>query len=112
MLLQYPVSVAKGQMKQFAETADACSSFPVSYHNVVIKIQITREAFSSLGDETVALRISADVISANNLTVDSDLVAVRRGRTIILVTNGGIQLDTGLTRAIIAAANAKVPARW
>ena len=111
MLLQYPVSVAKGQMEQFAETANTCSSFPVSYHGVVLKIDITREAFPSFGDDTVALRISADVISAHNLTVDSDVVVVRRGGTMILVTNAGIPLDTGLTRTMVAAAEAKVAAR-
>jgi hypothetical protein len=112
VLLQYPVSVAKGELAQFAETAAKCGSFPVNYHNLVIKVSITLEAFPSLGDGTVALRISADVITANNLTVDSDLVAVRRGGTVILVTNAGVPLDTGLTRTIIAEANAKIPARW
>jgi hypothetical protein len=106
-LLQYPVSVAEGQLDQFAATANVCSSFPVSYHGIVIKIDIAREAFPSFGDGTVALRISSDVI--HNLTVETDLVAVRRGGTVLLIVNTGIPLDTGLTRTIVAESYAKVP---
>jgi hypothetical protein len=108
-LLQYPVSVAEGQLDQFAATANVCSSFPVSYHGIVIKIDIAREAFPSFGDGTVALRISSDVISDHNLTVETDLVAVRRGGTVLLIVNTGIPLDTGLTRTIVAESYAKVP---
>jgi len=110
-LLQYPVSVAKGQLAQFAETANVCAIFSGNIQGTILRIAVTREAFHSFGDETVALSVSADVIRANNLTVNSDVVAVRQGGTVILITNAGIPLDTGLTRTLVSAAFARVAAR-
>jgi hypothetical protein len=111
MLLQYPVSIAKGQMAQIAETANACSIFSGNDQGVILRVSVTREAFESFGDETVALRVSADVIRARNLTVNSDLVAVRLGGTVILITNGGIPLDTGLTQTLVSSAFSRAAAR-
>lgn len=111
-LLQYPVSVAEGQMTQFAETAKVCSSFPASDDGLVLKVTIASESFPTFGGDTVALRLSAIVIKANNQTINTDIVAVRHGGTIILITNVGVPLNTALTRTIVAAASAKVPSRW
>jgi hypothetical protein len=111
-LLQYPVSVAEGQMAQFAETAKVCSSFPASADGLVLKVTIASESFPTFGGDTVALRLSAIVIKANNQTINTDIVAVRHGGTIILITNAGVPLNTALTRTIVAAASAKVPSRW
>jgi len=110
-LLQYPVSVAKGQLAQFAETANVCATFSGNEQGVILRIVITREAFPMFGDETVALSVSADVIRDNNLTVNSDVVAVRLDGTVILITNTGIPLDTALTRTLVSAAYARVAAR-
>ena len=111
-LLQYPVSVAEGQMAQFAETAKVCSSFPASADGLVLKVTIASESFPTFGGDTVALRLSAIVIKANNQTINTDIVAVRHGGTIILITNAGVPLNTALTRTIVAEASAKVPSRW
>jgi len=111
-LLQYPVSVAKGQMKQFAETAIACSSFAANEQGLVLRVALVREAFPSFGDDTIALRISAVVVTRENLTIDSDVIAVRRGGTVLLVTNVGMPLNTGLSRTLVAAAYGKVPRKW
>ena len=107
-LLQYTVSAAEDQMKQFAAVANVCSSFPANEQGIVLKVTISREAFPSFGDETLALRVSAVVVRADNQTVTSDVIAVRRGGTVVVVTNAGVPLDAALTRTVASAAYAKL----
>jgi hypothetical protein len=107
-LMQYPVSAAEDQMRQFAAVANECRSFPANDQGIVLAVTISREAFPSFGDQTIALRISAVVISADNQTVTSDVIAVRRGGTVVVVTNAGVPLNAALTRTVVSAAYAKL----
>jgi hypothetical protein len=109
-LLQYPVSVAEMQMEQFAQVADECSSFAVTTHGLSIDVGIALEAFPSLGDQTLALRVSADVVT-DGITITGDVVAVRHEGTVMVVTNVALPLNSGLTRSVVAAAYANVAAR-
>jgi hypothetical protein len=112
MLLQYRASTAEGQLTQFADAANACSSFPSTLQSLVLEIGITPEAFPSYGDDTVALRLSADMISDGDLLIDSDIVAVRYAGTlmVLVITNNAGQPDPVLTRTMVRAACMKVAA--
>ena len=115
-LLQYPVSDAKAQLDQFAQVAKACPSFAVviptsSLGNLTVQIGVADEAFPAVGDQTAALRVTADVITVG-VTVSGNIVAVRHGGTVILVVNVALQVDSGLTRSVLDEAYRKVAASW
>jgi hypothetical protein len=110
-LLQASVSGAETQIGQFAQVAQACGSFSIAVNGTYAAVAITIEAFPSVGDQTVALRISAD-LPAYGVTISGDIVAVSHHGTVIVVTNVGLPLDSGLTRAVVTQAYAKVAARW
>ena len=110
-LLQYSVSGAEAQMRQFAQVAQTCASFPVATHRVSIAVSLSREAFPVFGNDTVAVRITAN-LAKYRLSISADVVAVRHGGTVIVVTNVALPLDSGLTQSTMAAAYAKVAARW
>ena len=110
-LLQYSVSGAEAQMRQFAQVAQACASFPVATHRVSIAVSLSREAFPVFGNDTIAVRVTAN-LAKYRLSISADIVAVRHGGTVIVVTNVALPLDSGLTQSTMAAAYAKVAARW
>jgi hypothetical protein len=107
-LLQYPVSVAKAEMRQFAGIVNACGSFTVYYEGVEIRVSFFPEAFPALGSTTDALRMSAVVLSDADFSLATDIVAVRRGGTVLLVVNTGDPLSPGLTRTVVQSAYAKL----
>jgi len=96
--------------------ANACPSFTVviptaSLGKLTVQIGVADEAFPAVGDQTAALRVTADVITIG-VTVSGDIVAVRHGGTVILVVNVALQVDSGLTRSVLDEAYRKVATSW
>jgi hypothetical protein len=115
-LLQYTVGQAEQQLTQFAQVADACPEFTVTLPTsslgvLTIQIGIANEAIASIGDQSAALRVTADVTNYG-VIVTGDIVAVRHGGTVILVVNVALQVDSNLTSAVTTAAFNNVAARW
>lgn len=115
-LLQYTVTDAKAQLDQFAQVAKACPSFTVviptsSLGKLTVQIGVANEALPAVGDQTAAVRVTADVITFG-VTVSGDIVAVRHGGTVVLVVNVALQVDSGLTRSVLDEAYKKVAASW
>jgi hypothetical protein len=115
-LLQFTTSQAETQLDQFAQVVRACPSIsvviPTSIGKLQVQIGLADEAFSATGDQTAAIRVTADVVNLSNVTVSADIVAVRHGGTVLLVVNAALNVDSGLTRSVVAAAYEKVAARW
>ena len=82
-----------------------------SLGNLTVQVGVADEAFPAVGDQTAALRVTADVITVG-VTVSGDIVAVRHGGTVILVVNVALQVDSGLTRLVLDEAYRKVAASW
>lgn len=115
-LLQYTVSQAKAQLNQFAQVADECPSFTVviptsQLGKLTVQIGVAVQTFPGIGDQTAAIRVTADVITLG-VIVRGDIVAVRHGGTVILVVNVALQVDSGLTRSVAEGAFKKVAAQW
>ena len=85
--------------------------FPCRHAPRFIAVSLSREAFPVFGNNTVAVRITAN-LAKYRLSISADVVAVRHGGTVIVVTNVALPLDSGLTQSTMAAAYAKVAARW
>jgi hypothetical protein len=109
-LQQYPVSVAEAQLQQFAQTASQCATFSTYLDNFHVVITLVREAFPSLGDGAVALSLTADVISPYDLSVSSDIVAVRDGGTVMVITNTDPDLQFSDTESLAETAFNKLAA--
>jgi hypothetical protein len=117
-LEQYSVGNAKKALTQFAAFATACSNLSFKFLGLTLSLDIARELFPSFGNGTVALRMVTRIVNDDDLLIDTDLVAVRYGGTVIVITNTatappGSQLFSGtLTRIAVAAAYKKVTALW
>lgn len=114
-LLQYTVSGAEAQLNQFAQVVNACGSFsltiPTSIGTLQVHIGLANEAFPAVGDQTAAIRVTANVTNAG-VTVTGDVVAVRYGGTVVLVVNVALEVNSALTRSVADTAFARVAARW
>jgi hypothetical protein len=106
-LLQSPPSAAGRLLTQLADTARVCEAFTLNVDGATLRVGMAREAFPVYGDGTVALRITVEMMG-NSTVFDSDLVAVRHGGTVMLITATAPRLKPGLTRSAIAAAYARV----
>ncbi len=114
-LLQFTVSGAEAQLDQFAQVVNACGSFsvtiPTSAENLQVQIGLANEAFPAVGDQTAAIRVTADVVTLG-VTVTGDIIAVRYGGTVVLMVNVALEVSSDLTRSVVDTAFAKVAARW
>ena len=112
-LLQFTPSQAEAQLNLFAQVASACPDFsfviPSSQGNIPAQIGLTQEAFSGIGDQDAAIRVTVDLTTAEGVVaVYGDIVAVRHGGTVILVVNAALQLDTALTDSVAKQAYERV----
>jgi hypothetical protein len=110
-LQQYPVSVAEAQLRQFADAASKCSTFSTLLDHFNVAISLTPEAFPSYGDGTVALSLTGEVLIVH-LSTTSDLVAVRDGGTVMVITytSATPALEYAFTRTVVATAYRKLAA--
>lgn len=111
-LLQYSVSEAKAQISLFTKVAQACNNLSFTADGLTFSVGIVTEQPPGLGDESVALRINAAPTVDPSLIISGDLVAVRHGGTVVVVTNVGLPLEATLTPAVVSRAYAKVAALW
>jgi hypothetical protein len=111
-LQQYPVGAAVEQLQQAAEIVGHCNNTQTVQDGLHIFLNIEREAFPRYGNDTVALRLVSTIPAYYDLTILSDLVIVRHGGTVIVITNTADEqvFDPTLTRIAVAAAYKKVAA--
>lgn len=78
-----------------------------------VRIGLAQEAFSGVGDQDAAIRVTANIITqAGTVVASGDVVAVRHGATVILVVNAALNADTSLTDSVVNRAYEQVAARW
>jgi hypothetical protein len=116
-LLQFTPDEAKAQLDQFAQVAEACPEFnvqvPSAEGTIQAQIGLAQEAFSGIGDQDAAIRVTADLTTQEgDVAISGDIFAIRHGGTVILVVNAAIQLDTDLTDSVAKEAFQQVAARW
>jgi hypothetical protein len=110
-LLQVSRSGAKAMIAAFDQVAQACGRFSLTIHGIAMDIAVSIEGFPATGDQSAALSVVA-VLPAFGVAITGDIVAVRHGGTVIVVTNVGLPLKSAVTQAMMARAYAKVAARW
>jgi hypothetical protein len=105
-LLQYSVPVAERMLTQFDQVADTCHTLTATTGQYHIVFTVVVEPFAVSGDGTVALRVTA--VINGTVPVVGEIVGVRLGGTVIVLTNFAYPSDTGLTPPIVATAYRKL----
>jgi len=114
-LFQDTVTGAEQMLGAFTTVADTCGSFTTEVDGLHLAISVEPVPLPPAGDQTAAVQVNVTVtVSADeDATISGDVVAIRHGGTVIVITNVQYpQLDQGLTQEIATAAYAKVAARW
>lgn len=108
-LQQYSAGAALATLKQVADIVSECNNIKFHEAGLDVRMNVEREAFPSYGNGTVALRAVSDITNANDTMVDTDIVAVRHGGIVIVITNTAEAqiFDPSLTRLAVAAAYKK-----
>jgi hypothetical protein len=85
------------QLSQFAAVV------PTPLGEVRVQASLSEVAFLGVGDQDAAIRVTATLTFGHGqFPASGDIVAVRRGGTVILVINAAaVQADTGLTQSIV-----------
>lgn len=108
-LLRFPSDGAEGLVAKVRSAADTCRSFTTRDQMVgTLEFKVSTLDIGSLADATAAIRLTGRPKDFN-ITLFQDLVAVRLGNVVILVSNvspGAI--DTSLTRAATRKALARL----
>jgi hypothetical protein len=111
-LLQYSTSAAEAQISLFTEVAQSCNNLTFTADNLKFSVGITIESSPGLGDQSVELQINATLTADPSLVIGGDLVAIRHGGTVIVITNVGLPLDSPLTPVAASRAYTKAAALW
>ncbi|HEY3871865.1 MAG TPA: hypothetical protein VGM10_26115 [Actinocrinis sp.] len=111
-LLQYSVPAAQAQIAQFAEVANSCSDMQFAIEGLDIDASLAVEPFPPFGDQTSALLLTADVLTLGGFVINGEIVGVRHGGTVIVISNVAYPPDTSLTPEVVSRALANVTARW
>jgi hypothetical protein len=111
-LFQDTVSGAEQMLGAFTTVPRTCGSFSTTVGTLQLAISVAAASFPSIGDQTAAVQVNV-TLAAYNATIYADVVAIRHGGTVIVITNVQYPgLDQGLTAAVATAAYNKVAARW
>ena len=91
------------QLSQFAAVV------PTPLGEVRVQASLSEVAFLGVGDQDAAIRVTATLTFGHGqFPASGDIVAVRRGGTVILVINAAaVQADTGLTQSIVRKGSAR-----
>jgi hypothetical protein len=112
-LRQFSESGARAVVARIREVTTSCATF-TGTEPTLGKIVVTVTALSqpAHGDETTALRLTMKPESIE-LTFFENLVAVRHGGILLLITHGSpITIDNGLTASATGKAYTKMAASW
>jgi hypothetical protein len=107
-LLRFSDGDAQKLVDMIKSAIDTCRSFAISDETVgSIDFSVAPLDIDSVGEAIAAVRVTGHVAAAD-LSIFQELVAVRQGRVVIMITqiNAG-SIDTGLTRSIVHKAAAK-----
>lgn len=111
-LLQYSTSAAEAQISLFTEVAQTCNNLTFTADKLTFSVAITTESSPGLGDQSVELQINATLTADPSIVIGGDLVAVRHGGTVIVITNVGLPLETSVTPLVVSRAYTKAAALW
>jgi hypothetical protein len=111
-LFQDTISGARQMEGAFRTAVASCGSFSIVIKGVPFAVNATTIPFPSLGDQTAAIQVTVSQ-AALQFSISGDVVAIRHGGTVIVITNVSYpMLSTGLTEAVAEDAYAKVASRW
>jgi hypothetical protein len=111
-LFQDTVTGAQQMVGAFGTVASTCGNFSITDGGLSLAVNVITVPFPQIGDQTAALQINVQILG-ENVTVSGDVVAIRYGGTVIVVTNVAYpDLSQRLTESVAAAAYAKVVSRW
>jgi len=111
-LMQLSTGDATAAITRYAGLSTSCHTFTATVSGSQITFTTTPLDFPSLGDGTVAARIVASFEGIGTVAAE-DVVIVRRGGTLILLSNAGSSsVDSGLTVSSARTSLQKVAARW
>jgi hypothetical protein len=111
-LFQDTVTGARQMVGAFRTAVASCGSFSFTVKGVPFAVSAALISFPSMGDQTAAVQVTVSQAAAH-FSISGDVVAIRLGGTVIVITNVGYPtLSTGLTDAVASDAYAKVASRW
>jgi hypothetical protein len=98
---------AKAAVDKFADALSSCKTAKsTGTDGKVTEFHLSPLSFPKLGDDTFALRMSAD---AEGLTIGIDVIVVRRAGVMLVVLNAGVgSPDSAITETVARKALAKV----
>lgn len=97
---------ASAALEHSRAIAAACSDITVETKYGNIQAQVSPMSLPIIGDERVGYTVTATV--AGFVTVEGQVGAVREGRTLVLVGQGGLSPSEALTRSMARKATAKL----
>jgi enamine deaminase RidA (YjgF/YER057c/UK114 family) len=111
-LLQDTVNGARQMLGAFATVASTCGNFSAEVDSIKLTITVGTVPFPAIGDQAVAVQVNV-TLTGYNVVISGDVVAIRHGGTVLVVTNVEYPtLDQGLTQDLAKAAYSKAKALW
>lgn len=92
---------AKAAVAEAKKAINSCRAFSDGSAH----FKLASLSFPKLGDDTVALRLTA---TTSGVTLTGDLVEIRSGELVALITNLGLKADSGLTETVAHKAVGKL----
>jgi hypothetical protein len=94
-----PPGVAKNDLDQEQRTLSSCTSYTTTSNGQPITVHVAPLSFPSVGDQTVALRLTLQAQSGGPQSADE--IIIRAGNNEALVNNNGANgVDTSLTESL------------
>ncbi|MCX9191614.1 hypothetical protein C3Y87_09340 [Carbonactinospora thermoautotrophica] len=101
---------ARKSMSMLNEVLAKCRTFTSKDDNgETVTVKLNTLSFPKIGDDTYALRVT---LGSGGIAVDADVITIRRGGVLILITNAQLgSPDSQLTETVARKALAKVDAQ-
>jgi hypothetical protein len=111
-LLQDTVKGARQMLGAFATVARTCGSFSVAVDGISLAISVGAVPFPLIGQQIAVVQVNV-TLTDYDVVISGDIVAIRHGGTVVVVTNVEYPtLDAGLTTSIARAAYSKASVLW
>jgi hypothetical protein len=111
-LIQAGGGGAADALSQIATMPTACHHFTATISGVTFDFTTDPLSFPTIGDGTIAVRITTRTSDNNTVVAYEDAVAIRHHDTLILVTYASSTTDIGQTTSLADKAFARVSAKW
>jgi hypothetical protein len=111
LLMLVPAADAARDMARYAALPTSCQTFSAAISGLQVTFRAAPLAVTVLGDQTTATRFTGNVANAGD-AITEDIVAIRRGRILMVITCSGVAPSTAFTERVAREAYAAVAARW